>query len=474
MQKIQSFKRSILRHTTPPREWLSSVFGSATNDAEAERNAEADQVTLFGGLVNLLLSGAKLIVGVSCNSAALIADAGHSLSDLFSDVITLWAVQLGRLPPDEDHPYGHGKFEAIGSLFLALTLLGTGLSVGASSYKKLLEILAFQRLKGLNSLAGSAQVPSAPALLVALASILSKEWLYRITRQVGEKLNSQVVIANAWHHRSDAYSSVMALIAIGLAIYFPSLVAADAACGLLVAGMIAMTGTEIMGESIKQLTDTTNEYLVKKVRVMAETHSRDSFSEVDMEVKRVRARQVGSLALVDVDIGIPGSLSSAESHKISEELREKLLRDVADDVLDVEVRPGSTTQEEQAQIQDDVEEDCSITILQSQGQPTATDIESSVRCMIDSSDHSHAIDKVHSIAVKRDFEDSGENVSTNVDILLSLSYADDLSVASLTDMTHSIRESIETMEDVSKANLFFDLNTSRSPLLNQRDVAASP
>jgi len=123
VRKLQSFRQGIVRHSTPPGEWLTAVFGlSSTLPRDAARNAEADQVTLFGGLVNLLLSVLKLVVGVTCHSAALVADAGHSMSDLFSDVITLWAVQMGRLPPDEDHPYGHGKFEAIGSLFLALTL----------------------------------------------------------------------------------------------------------------------------------------------------------------------------------------------------------------------------------------------------------------------------------------------------------------------------------------------------------------
>ena len=130
------------------------------------------------------------------------------------------------------HPYGHGKFEAVGSLFLALTLFATGLSVGASANGKLLEILQ-------NSGAGAAvTLPTWPALIMAFLSITSKEWLFRITRTVGEELNSQVVIANAWHHRSDAYSSVLALGSIFLAMTVPGMAAADAAAGLLVAYVI--------------------------------------------------------------------------------------------------------------------------------------------------------------------------------------------------------------------------------------------
>ena len=137
---------------------------------------------------------------------------------------------------------GHGKFESVGSLFLALTLLGTGIGVGAMSNRKLLDILALQR-QGLLQ-ATSTSVPGFAALVTAALSIVSKEWLYRITRAVGERIRSQVIIANAWHHRSDAYSSVLALGSIGLARYVPGLVFVDAAGGLFVAAMICATGEQ--------------------------------------------------------------------------------------------------------------------------------------------------------------------------------------------------------------------------------------
>jgi cation diffusion facilitator family transporter len=211
--------------------------------------------------MNIILSVAKLGVGVTCHSTALIADAGHSLSDLFSDVVTLWAVHVARLPPDQDHPHGHGKFEAVGALFLSLTLIVTSLTVGMASNAKLLEILALSRRGSTVAAAASDSVvaftvPSLPALAMAVISIVSKEWLFRVTRKVGQQLQSTVVIANAWHHRSDAYSSVLAAASIGLAMYVPGFIFADAAAGLFVAAMIGMTGMEILGESILQLTDT--------------------------------------------------------------------------------------------------------------------------------------------------------------------------------------------------------------------------
>jgi cation diffusion facilitator family transporter len=327
--KVRALREGMARHSTPlvdPRE----IFSKNDDDG----SSSADRVTLLGVVVNLLLSVGKAIVGITCHSSALVADAGHSLSDLFSDFITLWAVQIGRLPPDDDHPYGHGKFEAMGSLFLAMTLLATGVGVGAASGQKLVEIVAAQRSGGMGATGAllARSVPTAPALAMAGLSILSKEWLYRITRKVGEALNSQVVIANAWHHRSDAYSSILALVSIGLAMSVPGLLAADAAAGILVAGMICMTGAEIFGESVKQLTDTNDEMLVGRVDDIV----RGGVDGADIvDVNRIRARQVGSSAIVDVSITTNARLSSSATRGIEERLRWAIMGEPG--VLDAEV-----------------------------------------------------------------------------------------------------------------------------------------
>lgn len=322
LSKIQALREGMAKHSTPlvdPRE----IF---------KNESSADRVTLLGVVVNLLLSVGKAVVGVTCHSSALVADAGHSLSDLFSDFITLWAVQIGRLPPDDDHPYGHGKFEAMGSLFLAMTLLATGVGVGAASGQKLMEIVAAQRSGGAALGALVQNIPTAPALVMAGISILSKEWLYRITKKVGEALKSQVVIANAWHHRSDAYSSILALVSIGLAMSVPGLLAADAAAGILVAGMICMTGAEIFGESVKQLTDTNDEMLVGRVDAII----RKGVDGADVEeVNRIRARQVGSSSIVDVSITTSARLSSSANRAIEERLRWAIMEEPG--VLDAEV-----------------------------------------------------------------------------------------------------------------------------------------
>jgi cation diffusion facilitator family transporter len=321
LTKGESWRVSWLKHSTP----LSADYFFRNDNA-------ADQVTFLGIIVNVLLSAGKFAVGVTCHSSALIADAGHSLSDLFSDFVTLWAVQVARLPPDDDHPYGHGKFESVGSLFLSLTLLGTGLSVGASSYVKFLRVIHAQRSMGIAAAAKLVEIPTWPALVMAGASILSKEWLYRITRRVGEELKSQVIIANAWHHRSDAYSSVLAMISIGLAMAVPGFLAADPAAGILVAGMIAMTGAEIMGESVKQLTDAmTDEELVRNVEATAS-------EDADVRrVSRVRARQVGSSALVDVEVEVPPDLSASAMRAIEERIRVRIVSEV-NGIVDVDIK----------------------------------------------------------------------------------------------------------------------------------------
>ena len=282
----------------------------------------------FSGVINVVLSVSKFVVGVTCHSSVLIADAGHSLSDLFSDFVTLWAVQVARLPPDQDHPYGHGKFEAVGSLFLSLTLIGTGIGVGAMANNNLLEILARQRRGAVLA----HQIPSLPALAMALISVVSKEWLFRVTRVVGHRLQSQVVIANAWHHRSDAYSSILAFASIGVAMSIPGLLFVDAAAGLFVAAMIGMTGMEILGESVKQLTDTSNEELVEKVTQLANEN-------VDVEqVVRVRARHVGSASSVDVSVTMPEDRTASAAWAVEERLKQQIIQYVGDGVVDVDVR----------------------------------------------------------------------------------------------------------------------------------------
>lgn len=343
---------------------------------DSEEARAADRVTFVGVGVNLALTILKAMAGSACHSAALVADAGHSLSDLVSDFVTLWAVRIGRLPPDEDFPYGHGKFEAMGSLFLSLLLIGAGVGIGAESYSRLVGVL-FGGVKG------GVGVPTAPALAVALLSVLSKEWLYRITKKVGERIGSPVVIANAWHHRSDAYSSVLALGSIALAMAVPGMLAADSAAGILVAGMICTTGIEILFDAAKQLTDAADEELTTSITntlkpeiastFSSSTLTNDNHSDI-LSINRVRARQVGSSSLVDVAVTVAPGMSSSATRAIEERLRWKIMR-THPRVIDADVH--ATTNEicplliaqtaDAAQLQKEIDEANEIQVTKSGG-----------------------------------------------------------------------------------------------------------
>eukprot|EP00585_Thalassiosira_rotula_P007369 CAMPEP_0196137420 /NCGR_PEP_ID=MMETSP0910-20130528/5405_1 /TAXON_ID=49265 /ORGANISM="Thalassiosira rotula, Strain GSO102" /LENGTH=492 /DNA_ID=CAMNT_0041397871 /DNA_START=588 /DNA_END=2066 /DNA_ORIENTATION=+ len=425
ISKGESWRLNMSKHSTP-----------LTIDYFFRNDNAADRVTFLGAIVNLLLSGGKFLVGVGCNSAALIADAGHSLSDLFSDFVTLWAVQVARLPPDDDHPYGHGKFESVGSLFLSLTLLGTGLSIGVSSYMKFLRVINVQRSAGIAAAAELVDIPTWPALVMAGMSITSKEWLYRITRRVGENLNSQVVIANAWHHRSDAYSSVLALVSIGLAMAVPGFLAADPFAGMLVAGMIAMTGAEIMGESVKQLTDAvTDEKLVRDVEMLAS-------DDADVKnVTRVRARQVGSSALVDVEVEVPPDLSASCMRAIEERVRVRIVSEV-EGILDVEVRAMG----------EDVVFCPLLTAIEDSNveghHVSATQVEEETRDLLDAHPD---VREVKGVTVH--YQDT---VFVRVDANICVD--PNATVSQANALAATLREDLEGSDGIDQANIFLDLN----------------
>eukprot|EP01035_Chromulina_nebulosa_P018373 gene18373-24071_t len=237
INKVKSISDSFSRHSTP----ITKKYFFKNENA-------ADRVTLLGVFVNILLSISKFTGGIVCHSAVLVADAGHSLSDLLSDFITLWAVQVARLPADDDHPYGHGKFESIGSLFLSLTLLFAGLSVGSWSYDKFVHIISALKFK--NSFSSAAitasktfevlEVPTWPALVLAGISIASKEWLYRITKRV------------------DAFSSVLSLVSIAFTMLLPQYVFVDAIAGILIA--VKAKAYELRNENKSELLKSLEEY----------------------------------------------------------------------------------------------------------------------------------------------------------------------------------------------------------------------
>ncbi|KAK1928697.1 Metal tolerance protein C1 [Phytophthora citrophthora] len=290
---------------------------------------EAMKITRVGMYVNVAMAAAKGSVGLAIHSSALIADAAHSLSDLLSDVVTLWSVKVARLPPDPKHPYGYGKYEAVGSLSVGVILVLCGFGIGADGLQAMQDIwngVAATSLPEFNIpfLSGiDRSTQWALALGATGASIAAKEALFRATVRIGEQANSKVLIANAWHHRTDAISSVVALGGIiGSMAGVPLL---DPVAGMAVAAMIVKTGGEICLDSVQELTDNTVEAEV------LETLQEVSRGVDDvLHVSQVRARRMGPYTLVDLRVHLDARTSISMAQQISKRVRLHILQQVPD------------------------------------------------------------------------------------------------------------------------------------------------
>lgn len=268
-----------------------------------ERYRVTHRVTVVGAVVNLVLAFFKIVIGVMGHSHALIVDGIHSLSDLLSDGLVVFAAKQGNASPDEDHPYGHARIETAFAAVLGGILIAVGVGI---------VIDAMDRLAS-----GDINIPSAMTLWVALLSVLAKEILYRYTIHYANKINSSLLKANAWHHRSDAISSIVVLIGIGGSIYgIPYL---DPAAAVIVAMMVAKIGWEIARESIDQLVDKGLD--PEKVTSISQ-HINDIPGVSQMHM--LRSRQMGADALLDVHIEVAPQLSVSEGHRISDEVSKQL------------------------------------------------------------------------------------------------------------------------------------------------------
>ena len=264
---------------------------------------DALKVTWLGLVANLILALAKGFIGIIANSSALIADAGHSFSDLLSDGITLWAVRMSTIPKDKNHPYGHGKFETIGTFIIALLLLFTGIGVAWHVFNKM----------------DVTEVPGKTALWMAGIAIIIKEVLFQVTRMIGRRSGSRILLANAWHHRADAISSVAALVGIAGAQWGVALM--DPIAGMLVAGLIIKTGIDIGYESIRELTDETveEEIIIELGKIMSGVEGVVHYHEM-------RARKMGPHLLVDLHIEVDSMMSISSAHQVAERVRLGILR----------------------------------------------------------------------------------------------------------------------------------------------------
>lgn len=274
------------------------------------REKEIYKVTLVGSAGNLALLTFKFVAGVLGHSSAMMADAVHSLSDFFTDVIVLLFVKVSARPQDESHDYGHGKFETLATLFIGLALVGAAIGIIVSGSVKFAHWLGGQTL----------EVPGKLALWAALISILVKEVLYRYTVAKGKRLNSSTMVANAWHHRSDALSSIGAAIGIGGAILLGERWAVlDPLASIVVGGMLMKVAWELLKGSFGELTDQSLSADEEREIVSIIT----SFDGVS-EPHNLRTRHIGNRIAIESHVRMDGNLSLNTVHEQATAIERKL------------------------------------------------------------------------------------------------------------------------------------------------------
>jgi len=272
-----------------------------------QRKVASKRATFASIIVNTLLSAGQIFLGIVGNSQALVADGIHTLSDLTTDALVLYAVWHGNKAADDDHPYGHDRIETAATVFLGLLLASVGLAIAINAALRLTEPTTIL-------------TPAPITLAMAVITIFSKEGLYRYTIGIADRYKSTILRANAWHHRSDAISSIIVLIGIGGSImglpYF------DALAAIVLGTMIIRMGLLLSWNALKELIDTALSHEeVEAIRLAII----NTDGVVDLHM--LRSRLMGGRALVDVHLQVDGNISVSEGHQISEFVRQRLIND---------------------------------------------------------------------------------------------------------------------------------------------------
>jgi cation diffusion facilitator family transporter len=274
------------------------------------RLAKAQWGAWVGIVGNLALAAVKLIIGLQAKSQALIADSVHSASDVVGSIAVLIGLRAAERPPDEDHPYGHGKAESITAIIVSVLLAVVGFEIASSSVESMFHPLA---------------APGIIAVWAAIVSMIVKEWMFRYKYNLGKKLNSQSLIANAWEHRSDVYSSFAALVGIGGAIIgdrygIAWMVYLDPIAGIFVSALVLKMAYHILMESIHNSLD----------HVLHEEETLELRSAIEavpgvIRIDSLRAREHGHYQIVDVKISVDPLITVEQGHRIGKQVKQTLL-----------------------------------------------------------------------------------------------------------------------------------------------------
>lgn len=268
------------------------------------------RVTLLGMFLNIVLFVFKLVAGIVGRSGAMVADAVHSASDFATDIVVLLFVRISAKPRDDDHDWGHGKYETLASLIIGVVLLAVGVELLVESVEKISAVVAGEVLPR----------PGIIAIIAAAISIVAKEALYQYSVRVGRKLDSPSVIANAWHHRSDALSSIGALLGIGCAYFLgEKWRIADPIAAIVVAALIMKVAINLCRTAIAEL-------LEKSLPAEVEEEILAIISATPNVHKphNLRTRSIGSNIAIEVHIRVDGSMTVHASHEISRDIEQRL------------------------------------------------------------------------------------------------------------------------------------------------------
>lgn len=277
---------------------------------EKQRLREVYKVTIAGSIINVLLLVLKFAAGILGHSAAMIADAIHSLTDFATDVVVLVFVKLGNKPMDKDHDYGHGKYETLATAIIGISLFAVGVMICWSGLVKTYQALCGEQL----------QQPGVVALVAAVLSIVMKEWAYQFTVRVGRKFHSEAVVANAWHHRSDALSSIGTMLGIGGAILLGDHWAVlDPLAAIVVSVFIIKAAWSLVMQSVKELTDAS--LSEKEEDEILKTVSEE---EGVGEIHNLRTRRIGNNIAIEMHVRMPGSLSLYAAHEHATAIENRL------------------------------------------------------------------------------------------------------------------------------------------------------
>ncbi len=277
-------------------------------DTKKKLNDEklAIKVSFYSILTNTFLSIFKLLAGIIGKSGAMLSDAVHSMSDVFSTIVVIIGVKLANKKPDKDHQYGHERLECIAATILAMSLILVGIGIGISGINKI--------VKGNYS---DLAVPGILALIAAIVSIAVKELMFWYTRSAAKKINSSALMADAWHHRSDSLSSIGSFIGIlGARLGFPIL---DPIASLIICVFILKAGYDIFMDAVKKVIDEAcDDETVNQIQDIA------LLQEGVVKVDLVKTRLFASKAYIDLEISVDGDKSLREAHEIAEKVHQEI------------------------------------------------------------------------------------------------------------------------------------------------------